>query len=133
MKSVDRIDINKKRAIPPVAKLIMMLAVIMGLVLHTCWKKTKSDNLQISDIQLSNITRISLDISFTIASRASVELEKSFMIEIYNTSGELLASKLTHLSIPPKTRKRYIKVLQKFNMPLESPDDIGDFKIYVYK
>ncbi len=133
MRSVDRIDINKKRAIPPAAKLIMMLAVIMGLVLHTCWKKTQGDNLQISDIQVSNITRVSLDISFTIASRASVELDKSFMIEIYTTSGELLASKLTSLTIPPKTRKRYIKVLQKFNMPLESPDDIGDFKVYVYK
>ena len=133
MRSVDRIDINKKRAIPPVAKLIMMLAVILGLVLHTCWKKTQGDNLQISDIQLSNITRISLDISFTIASRASVELEKSFMIEIYTTSGELLTSKLSHISIPPKTRKRYIKVLQKFNMPLNDPDEIGDFKIYVYK
>ncbi len=133
MRSVDRIDINKKRAIPPVAKLIMMLAVILGLVLHTCWKKTQGDNLQISDIQVSNITRVSLDISFTIASRASVELDKSFMIEIYTTSGELLASKLTSLTIPPKTRKRYIKVLQKFNMPLESPDDIGDFKVYVYK
>ena len=133
MRSVDRIDINKKRAIPQASKFILMLAVIMGLVLHTCWKKTKSDNLQISDIQLSNITRISLDISFTIASRASIELEKSFMIEIYTTSGELLANKLTRLTIPPKTRKRYIKVLQKFNMPLESPDDIGDFKIYVYK
>lgn len=133
MRSVDRIDINKKRAIPPVAKLIMMFAVIIGLVLHTCWKKTQGDNLQISDIQVSNITRISLDISFTIASRASVELEKSFMIEIYNTSGELLANKLTRITIPPKTSKRYIKVLQKFNMPLESPDDIGDFKIYVYK
>ena len=133
MRSVDRIDINKKRAIPSVAKLIMMLAVILGLILHTCWKKTQGDNLQISDIQLSNITRISLDISFTIASRASVELEKSFMIEIYTTSGELLANKLTRLTIPPKTRKRYIKVLQKFNMPLNDPDDIGDFKIYVYK
>lgn len=133
MRSVDRIDINKKRAIPPVAKLIMMLAVVLGLVLHTCWKKTQGDNLQISDIQLSNITRISLDISFTIASRASAELEKSFMIEIYTTSGELLANKLTRIPIPPKTSKRYIKVLQKFNMPLESPDDIGDFKIYVYK
>ncbi len=133
MKSVDRIDINKKRAIPPAIKLIMMLAVIMGLVLHTCWKKTQGDNLQISDIQLSNITRISLDISFTIASRASVELDKSFMIEIYTTTGDLLANKLIHLSIPPKTRKRYIKVLQKFNMPLSDPDDIGDFKIYVYK
>ena len=87
MRSVDRIDINKKRTIPPAAKLIMMLAVIMGLVLHTCWKKTQGDNLQISDIQLSNITRISLDISFTIASRASIELENSFMIEIYTTSG----------------------------------------------
>ncbi len=133
MKSVDRIDINTKRTIPPAAKLILMLAVIMGLLLHTCWKKTQGENLQISDIQLSNITRVSLDISFTIASRASVELEKSFMIEIYTTSGELLANKLTHITIPPKTRKRYIKVLQKFNMPLNDADDIGDFKIYVYK
>lgn len=132
MKSVDRIDIKKKRPIPPMVKLILLLAVILGLVLHNCWKKTQGDNLQISDIQLSNITRVSLDITFTIASRASVELEKNFMIEIYTKSGELLANKLTKLSIPPKTRKRYIKVLQKFNMPLDEPDNIGDFKIYVY-
>jgi hypothetical protein len=133
MRSVDRIDIKKKRQIPAATKLIMMLAVIMGLVLHTCWKKTQGDNLQISDIQLSNITRISLDISFTIASRASIEMEKSFMIEVYANDGELLASKLTQIKLPPKTRKRYIKVLQKFNMPLESSDNITDFKIYVYK
>ncbi len=133
MKSVDRIDIKKRRPIPASAKLILMMVVIMGLVLHTCWQKTKGDNLQISDIQISNITRVSLDISFTIASRASIELEKSFMIEVYTTNGELLSSRLTQLSIPPKTRKRYIKVLQKFNMPLDDPDDIGDFKIYVYK
>jgi len=133
MKSVDRIDINKKRVIPPATKLILMIAVVIGLLLHTCWKKTQGDNLQISDIQLSNITHVSLDISFTIASRASVELEKSFMIEIYTTSGELLANKLTRLTIPPKTRKRYIKVLQKFNMLLNNPDDIGDFKVYIYK
>lgn len=133
MRSVDRIDIKKRRPIPASVKLIMLLAVIMGFVLHTCWQKTKGDNLQISDIQISNITRVSLDISFTIASRASIELEKSFMIEVYKQNGELLTSRLTQLTIPPKTRKRYIKVLQKFNMPLENPDDIGDFKIYVYK
>jgi len=133
MRSVDRIDIKKRRPIPASAKLIMMLAVIIGLILHTCWQQTKGDNLQISDIQISNITRVSLDISFTIASRASIELEKSFMIEVYTTNGELLTSRLTQLSIPPKTRKRYIKVLQKFNMPLDDPDDIGDFEIYVYK
>ena len=133
MESVDRIDIKKRRPIPASAKLILMMVVILGLVLHTCWQKTKGDNLQISDIQISNITRVSLDISFTIASRASIELEKSFMIEVYTTNGELLSSRLTQLSIPPKTRKRYIKVLQKFNMPLDDPDDIGDFKIYVYK
>ncbi len=133
MESVDRIDIKKRRPIPASAKLILMMVVIMGLVLHTCWQKTKGDNMKISDIQISDITRVSLDISFTIASRASIELEKSFMIEVYTSSGELLTSRLTRLKIPPKTRKRYIKVLQKFNMPLDDPDDIGDFKIYVYK
>jgi len=133
MRSVDRIDIKKRRPIPAAAKMILMLAVIMGLVLHTCWQKTKGDNLQISDIQISNITRVSLDISFAVASRASIEMEKSFMIEVYLQNGKLLTSRLTHLKIPPKTRKRYIKVLQKFNMPLDDPDDIGDFKIYVYK
>jgi len=133
MRSVDRIDIKKKRPIPASAKLVLMLAVIFGLVMHTCWKKNQDKNIQISDIQISNITRMSLDISFTIASRASVELEKAFMIEVYTSSGELLTSKLTSINVAPKTRKRYIKVLQKFNIPLEDPDDIGDFRIYVYK
>lgn len=133
MRSVDRIDIKKKRPIPTSAKLVLMLAVIFGLLMHNCWKKNQDKNIQVSDIQISNITRVSLDISFTIASRASVELEKAFMIEVYTNSGELLTSKLSRITVLPKTRKRYIKVLQKFNMPLDNPDDIGDFRIYVYK
>ncbi|MCF7858732.1 MAG: hypothetical protein K9N07_05335 [Candidatus Cloacimonetes bacterium] len=133
MKSVDRIDIKKKRPIPTYVKLILLVTVIVGLLIHNCWKKTQGVNIQISDIQLSNITRVSLDVSFTIASRASLELDKAFMIEIYTTQGELIASKLTHIKVPPKSRKRYIKVLQKFNFPLNDPDEISDFKIYVYK
>ncbi len=133
MPAFERIDIKKRRTIPPAVKLILLVAVIIGFMMHNCWKKSQGRNLQISEIEITELTRVSADVAFVVSSRASIELKKSVLIEIYTKSGELIASKISLITIPPKTRKRYLKVLQKFNFPLENPEDISEISITWYK
>jgi hypothetical protein len=134
MKSVDRIDIKKKWPIPAAVKMILMLAVIFGIVGRSCWMKNKSANLQISNIEVVGATRVSADIKFNIASRADIMLTKSFLIKIISHDDQLIASKITQLELPPKSNKRYLKVLQKFNIPLlNGIEDIKEVIIEVYK
>ena len=133
MPAFERIDIKKRRPMPPAVKLILLVAVIFGFILHNCWKKSQGKNLQISEIEITELTRVSADVAFVVSSRASIELKKSVLIEIYTKSGELIASKISRITIPPKTKKRYLKVLQKFNFHLNNTEDIDEISITWYK
>ena len=134
MKSVDRIDIKKKWPIPPAVKMILMLAVVLGLVGRSCWLKTKDANIQISNIEVIEATKVSADVKFSVANRANLTLNKSFIIKIISKDDQLVASKITQIELPPKSNKRYLKVLQKFNIPLMNGiDDIKEVTVEVYK
>ena len=134
MKSVDRIDIKKKWPIPPAVKMILMLAVILGLIGRSCWLKTKDTNIQITNIEVVEATKVSADVKFNVANRATIALNKSFLIKIIDNDDQLVASKITQIELPPKSNKRYLKVLQKFNVPLmNGVEDIKEVTVEVYK
>lgn len=129
----ERIDINKRWPIPAWVKLVLFLLVIFGLLMHNCWKKSQGSNILISDIKLAEFTSVSADIKFTVANRAEVELTKALKISIFSSSGRLIADKLTNVTIPAKSHKRFLKVLQKFNFPINARDEIDEIKIEIYK
>ncbi|NQV17135.1 MAG: hypothetical protein HQ534_01125 [Armatimonadetes bacterium] len=133
MSSFERIDIKKRWPIPPALKLILLVAVILGLVGRKCWMKNPGRNLQISEIEITEVTKVSADVKFTVANRAKISLKKSVLIKIFSPSGELIASKIAWIEIPAKSRKRYLKVLQKFNFPIDNPDEIVDVTVDFYK
>lgn len=134
MKSVDRIDIKKKWPIPPSVKLILMLAVILGLFGRSCWLKNQAANIKISNIEIVDASKVTADVVFNVANRASVPLKKAFLIKIYDKKDQLVASKITQIELQPKSNKRYLKVLQKFNVPLMNGiDDVKEVTVEVYK
>jgi hypothetical protein len=134
MKNVDRIDIKKKYPIPAAIKLILMLAVILGIVGRNCWMKNKDANIQISNIEVVEATKVTADVKFNVANRANIVLKKSFLIKIIDRKDQLVASKITQIELPPKSNKRYLKVLQKFDIPLMNGiEDIKEVTVEVYK
>ncbi len=133
MSSFERIDIKRRWPIPPAIKLILLVAVILGLVARSCWMKKPGRNLQISEIEITEFTKVSADVKFTVANRAKITQKKSVLIKIFSPSGELIASKISWIEIPAKSRKRFLKVLQKFNFPIENPDEIVDVTVDFYK
>ncbi len=133
MSSIERIDINKRWPIPPAIKFILLIAVILGLIARSCWMKNPGRNLQISEIEITEVTNVSADVKFTVANRAEIPLKKSVLIKVFLPTGELLASKISWIEIPAKSRKRYLKVLQKFNYPIDNPNEIVDVTVEWYK
>lgn len=133
MKSIDRIDIKKRWPIPTAVKLFLLVAVILGIATRNCWMKDPGKNLQISDIEIIEVTGISADVAFVAANRAKVNLKKSVIIRLFTKDGEEIASKISYIEIPAKSRKRYLKVLQKFNFPIKSREDIAEISVEWYK
>ncbi len=132
MKSVERIDINKRRPIPNWIKLVLLIAVILGVSLRSCWKKTNPNSVLISDIQVTEFTISSVDVKFTVENPHKVNLTKPILIKIMHRSGVELASKLTNIEFPAQSKKRYLKVLTKLVKPVNELSDISEVSVEVY-
>ena len=132
MRSVDRIDMNKKRPIPTYIKLILLMAVIFGISIRSCWKKSENRSLLISEIEITEVTSGNVDVKFTVTNNTKVTLKKPFLIRVFTNSGEELTSKITQIEIEPRTSKRYLKVLRKYNIPLKNIDDVSHATVEIY-
>jgi hypothetical protein len=132
MKSVDRIDINKRRPIPNWIKLVLLIMVIFGISLRNCWKKSHVNAVNISDIEIADYTISTIDIKFTVENPNQVDLKKPIIIRVMLKSGAELTSKLTSIEFPAQSKKRYLKVLTKFTRPLTDLSDIGNVTVEVY-
>lgn len=132
MPGFDRIDINKRWPIPNWIKLLLLIAVIFGFSLRSCWKKQQAEAVSISDIEIGDFTIATIDVNFVITNPHQVSLKKPILIRVILTSGEELASRLTSIEIPPQSRKRYLKMLDKFSQPLASLSQIEQVTVEVY-
>ncbi|OQX70458.1 MAG: hypothetical protein B6D62_05040 [Candidatus Cloacimonas sp. 4484_275] len=132
MPKFERLDWNVKRPVPVTIKLLLMLAIIMGILMRNCWKKNQAKPIIISDVKITEITRVSIEVSYYVQNLASIPLKKSFIIRVFTKSGEELASKITQNEIPARSKKHYVKILQKFNMPLKDKSEIGHATVEVY-
>ena len=132
MPRFERMDWKTKRPIPATIKLLLLIAVILGILLRTCWKKNQAKAIIISDVQITQVTKVSIEVSYNVENLASVTLKKAFLIRVFTKDGEELASKITQNEIPPHSKKHYLKILQKFNMPLKNKNEIGRATVEIY-
>jgi len=132
MKSVGRIDINKKRAIPASAKLLLLVAVIFGISLKNCWQKSQKSNIIISDIHTSEYTSVSLDVAFTVENKTSMKLEKNILIRVYAPDNKEIGSRIAKITLFPKRKQDFLKVLQKLNKPIKETSDIAKITVELY-
>ena len=100
--------------------------------MRSCWKKNQAKPIIISDVQITQITKVSVEVSYSAENLAGVPLKKAFLIKVFTKSGALLASKITQNKIPAHSKKHYVKILQKFNMPLKNKDEIGQATVKIY-
>lgn len=114
----ERIDIKKRRPIPPLIQIILLVAIVFGIYLRSCWKKHQAASIQIQNVEIADYTPGNIDVTFTINNPHDVALKKALIIKIYDEDDYEVASKLVKVEIAPQSNKKYLKVLTKFNRSL---------------
>jgi hypothetical protein len=132
MKSIDRIDITKKRPIPIGAKMVILLAVIFGIWLRAGWVKKQPYTLHFFNIRAAEVTSSSIEVNFEVSNPNDIEVTKSILIRAFTPKGELIADRITEIVSKPKQKQKYIKMLNILNIPIKSVDDIGDITVEIY-
>lgn len=122
----------RRYPIPAWVKMALMIAVILGLTLRSCYVKQQGRSFVISGVTIQEKTRVSVDVVFTITNTARVTQKKSVLIQVYDTNGDLVASKLSQIEVPGTSERRFLKVLQKFKRPIKDASEIELATVDIY-
>lgn len=133
MAKLERMELKKKYPISIAVKLLMMVAIVMGFYIRGCSRKNAAKLIKISYVEVAEVTSANIDIYFMVDNAASVMLKKNFLIKVFLENGEEVASKITTVSLEPKSRKKYLKVLSKFNMAVNSETKVSHATVEMYE
>jgi hypothetical protein len=132
MHKFDRIDINRKWPIPPWIKFVLLIAFVLGLLIRGCWVRSHQEQFTISDVELGQVTSASIDVRFTVANHTTLASNPAVYIRVFNTRGEVVASRITAVLIEARTRKRYLRTMDKIMIPYSSIEEITHATVELY-
>lgn len=120
----ERMDAHQKRIIPAGVKMLLLIAVIVGISIRACWKKSQTDKIEITNVQIAEKTIANVDVTFEVNNKMGVDVKKDFIIKIYNQRDQEIATKITQIKLKAARRQKFRKVIQRFLQPIQDPQDI---------
>ncbi|PID28341.1 MAG: hypothetical protein CSB55_05065 [Candidatus Cloacimonadota bacterium] len=133
MPKFEKPDLTAKRGIPASLKLILLIAVIMGFSIRSCWYKKQAIILNIHDIMIEEQTRVTADVVFYIENKSKHTLERDLIIEVYGEDNEVVANKISRVTVKGNSNKRYRKFLHKFDRALREDEKISKATVEIYR
>lgn len=137
MPILDRPNFRRKRPIPSITKVVLLIATVLGFLIHNQCQKNKQNYLIISDVVVENyksgITEAEVD--FTLANNSIRKGSELFMIKLYGQNNELLAKRQIKIYLIPNTKRKYSRIIDKgyTRAPKEKEKLKATVEVYVPK
>jgi len=133
MKSVDRIDMNRKWVMPSWVPMLMLVAAVSGLLIGRCSHAARDKYIIFYNIEVQEATQANIDVTFEAYNRSKVDFEgEGVLIRAYNEAGEEIASKITLIDLKSGDKQRYLKVLTKLTKLIKNKDDVASVSVELY-
>ncbi|MCF7919819.1 MAG: hypothetical protein K9N06_07895 [Candidatus Cloacimonetes bacterium] len=133
MKSIDRIDINRKWQRPGWVPMLLLLCAFAGFLIGKCNHQAQKEYILFSDIELQSVTHSNIDVAFIAKNRTKINYEnKAILIKVFDLNNEEIASKITTIALGAGEQKRFLKVLTKLRIPITGADDIAGVTVEKY-
>jgi len=133
MKSVDRIDINRKWPMPSWIPMLLLVAAVMGLLIGRCGHASRDKYIVFYNIEVQEATQANIDVTFEAYNRSKVDfVEEGILIRAYDEHGEEIASKITIIDLKSGEKQRYLKVLTKLTKLIKSKADVASVSVELY-
>ncbi len=129
----NRIDINKKYPVPSGIKLILLIAVILGIYLRSCYHKEQNKKIIFQNAKITAFTNANIDVEFEVINKTGIEGNKPVLIRIINKQGLEVASKITRIYLKNDGKVHaYLVEITKIKNPIKSLDEIGIIVVKLY-
>lgn len=129
----NRIDINKKYPLSSTIKFAILIAVIFGFALRSCYIKNQNKKIIFVDIKVTEVTTANIDVEFNVINKTGLSYDKPVLVRVLTKDGKEIASKITKIHLKATSHKKgYRIVLTKLRIPIKSADDIGFVVVKLY-
>ncbi|MDP8221619.1 MAG: hypothetical protein P9X26_09745 [Candidatus Stygibacter frigidus] len=133
MKSVDRLDMNRKWAMPSWVPMLMLVSAVSGLLIGRCGHAARDKYIVFYNIEVQEATQANIDVTFEAYNRSKVDFEgEGVLIRAYDENGEEIASKITIIDLKSGEKQRYLKVLTKLTKLIKNKDDVASVSVELY-
>jgi len=133
MSLIERPDFKARRGIPVTMKLILMIAVIIGIWGRSCWRANERNNIIFEKVTITEITPVSVEFSFEVDNQTLQSGEKPVLIKVYTDREELLASRIAKVNIISNQKQKHFRIIDKFDRPLRQDEVISRVEVELYQ
>jgi hypothetical protein len=132
MSSFDPVNIPRKYPTSATVKFIVLLLVIFGIWLRSCYYRQLPKQMIISNVNISNVTSQSVDVNFTLENRKGVNMDQNLFIQLYTSENYMISSKIVKVTVPANRKLEFIKILDDMNRPLNKAETIQKATVELY-
>ena len=133
MPVIEKPDFKAKKGIPVAMKLTLLLAVFMGIWSRSCWRANELEKIVFENVVIENPTSISVEVIFDINNKTFQKGKKPILIEIFTSTGDVIASRITPVEIEATTTKRYVRQIEGFQRPIRENEYISHARVSLFQ
>lgn len=132
MSPFEPINFPKKYPVSATIKFVVLIFVIFGIWLRSCYYRQLPHAMVISEISIANITPQSVDVNFSLENKKGVDMDQNLFIQVYTTENSVIASKIVKVQVPAGKKLDFVKVLDNMERPLHSGESINKATVELY-
>jgi len=120
MLKIDRLEFPKKYPIPNCVKLLVVLLVFTGILIHNCSQTNLTKEIQVSNVRITTYSKVHAEVEYLLTNKSAFKRDVRLLVRIFNETGEELGSALYMVQTLPYSSKPMVKIIDKLSSPLEN-------------
>lgn len=133
MAKFDRLEFPKKYPIPNWIKLLVVVLIFCGILIHNCSQEHLSSEIEISDIKIVDYSRVHIEIEYKIHNKTNIDRDVWLLLKVTDSNNEELASSLFLIKLKAEEKLSKVKIIDKLSKPLDDKITPQKATIEVYK
>jgi len=122
MPHIEKPDFKVKKSIPVGMKMVLLIAVVLGIWSRSCWRTHEVNKITFENIMIENQTIASVEVIFDVDNQTLQTGKKNILITILTAQNEVVASRITSIDVQSNEKRRYVKVIDRFDRALKAEE-----------
>ncbi len=114
-------------------KLLVLIAVVLGVLIHQCTQKQLRESIVISDIQIVDYSSGHMELEYQIQNLRDREQEVRLLAKAWDDNDIEIASIMFLVKLPPNATQKRTKIIDKLNRAIKEGEIPKRAAIRVYE